>query len=470
MKRPWASRLAWGLAVALVVGCGASPVPVGDDTLRIDVVGLSSGAEADIVVSGPEGFIQRLKGSAVLTDLAPGDYAVSAVTVSSDDAVFETLMSETVTLAVPTAEGAALTVAYACTEVLFADPEVESYVRMQLAQPAGEIDCQTLATLESLFADDVTDASGLQHATGLVTLSLFGEMDVVDDEPRFTGLDDISPIARLTRLEELHLAMHPFDDLGRLTGHPNLAKLTVQGSNVTDIAPVATLANLAELNVSLSKVSDIGPLDGFDQLTSLALIGNAIRDIAPLRTLSRLETLWLSHNPVTGLGPIAGLSNVWYLGLNRASVDDDDLNAVRFLTALRGLELDGNQISDLDPLRSLTSLTYLRLGNNRIRDITPLANLSVLGSLFLNGNGLSDIETVRNLPSLRLLALSDNAIADLSPIVENPGIAGEDDRVHLGCNVLDVSGGDDLVAIQTLQARGVRVTYEPQKPDAACAS
>ena len=105
------------------------------------------------------------------------------------------------------------------------------------------------------------------------------------------------------------------------------------------------------------------------------------------------------------------------------------------------LDLAGNQISDISPLISLENLTILCLQCNDVTDISPLSNLT-------------------NLTDLRLI---QNKINDISPLVDNTGL-GEGDSVLLGGNNLEVyEGSEDMENIQTLEARGVIVSLDPEQ-------
>jgi len=66
------------------------------------------------------------------------------------------------------------------------------------------------------------------------------------------------------------------------------------------------------------------------------------------------------------------------------------------------------------------------------------------------------------LTNLTELYLQENQISDIRALVDNPGLdAG--DRVDLRHNALDLTpGSPDMVDIEALQARRVRVSFEPQ--------
>ncbi|MDQ0092074.1 Leucine-rich repeat (LRR) protein [Paenibacillus anaericanus] len=66
------------------------------------------------------------------------------------------------------------------------------------------------------------------------------------------------------------------------------------------------------------------------------------------------------------------------------------LDGIQYLTNLRKLFLNENNISDISLLSSLQSLTHLELKNNQIKNVAPLSGLSQLKELYLGGNSITD--------------------------------------------------------------------------------
>ena len=146
-------------------------------------------------------------------------------------------------------------------------------------------------------------------------------------------------------------------------------------------------------------------------LTELTINGAGLtsEDIVPLRYMTNLRSLNLENNQISDITPLAGLT-----GLTRLSMGE-------------------NLISDLTPLAGLTNLTYLYIGFNQIRDITPLAGLTNMMYLWLenrsstslvnqdnfrlNGrNQISDLSPIAGMTNLRELHVGQNMIRDLSPL------------------------------------------------------
>ena len=139
------------------------------------------------------------------------------------------------------------------------DANLAAAVRDELGlAPQASITQQAIQRLMALIvgSGQITDLTGLEHATGLVRLSLWDNQ-----------IEDVSPLAGLTQLQQLH----------------------IQANRIADITPLAGLTELRQLHLWGNQIRDIGVLAGLTKLESLWLAGNPIQDTSPLRTLLELN-------------------------------------------------------------------------------------------------------------------------------------------------------------------------------------
>ena len=239
---------------------------------------------------------------------------------------------------------------------------------------------RNLLKLINLDAEDqqITDLTGLEHATQLQQLNLGGNQ-----------ISDISPLASLEIVESLVLPDNQISDISVLTDLPALSNLDLGSNQIRDITPLAGL-QLRGLWLRDNQISDLNGLTDLPVLIDLDLGNNQIRDITPLTGLKNLTWLNLSDNQIS------------------------DLNGLTDLPVLRYLDLTSNQIRDITPLAGLTQLRGLWIWYNHIPDISPLAELSHLTHLHLENNVISDVSPLAGLINLERLALDDNLIFDIS--------------------------------------------------------
>ena len=266
------------------------------------------------------------------------------------------------------------------------------------------------STLDKLGLPEITDLTGLEHATQLRNLYLRGNKVL-----------NLTPLAQLTQLIQVDLWGNQIIDITPLTQLTELRELDLggprTGNEIVDITPLANLTALTDLNLSSNQISNITPLANLTRLTELGLGGNKLTDadITPLAQLTRLTKLDLGSNQISDLTPLAQLTQLTSLILGANQIRD--LTPLVQLTRLTILLLEVNQIRDISPLAQLKQLTLLYLSHNQIRDVTPLAQLvESLTELHLNNNQIRDVSPLAQLTYLEKLSLQSNQIRDVAPL------------------------------------------------------
>ena len=202
------------------------------------------------------------------------------------------------------------------------DANLRQAVRDQLKLPVDipltQLEMKRLTGLEA-YNRQITDLSGLEHATNLTWANLGGNeihnVSVLSGLVNLrvlyiwgTPLTDISPLAKLTQMEVLHLARNQIADITPLANLVLLETLNLQNNRIVDINPLLKLVQMKELILSYNQILDITPLAALTQLTKLLLHNNQISDISPLANLVLLETLHIQNNRIVDISPIQNLS------------------------------------------------------------------------------------------------------------------------------------------------------------------
>ncbi len=165
----------------------------------------------------------------------------------------------------------------------FADPQLESALRQELARPRGLLAPEDLAGLHG-------------------KLSLAGR-----------GITDIGPLAHAR----------------------GLSLLDLENNRIADIRPLASLHGLLLLGLGHNRIEDLAPLHGLkNSLTGLSLAGNPVKDLTQLRPLRQLEVLDLSGVPITDLELGKYLRKLRTLILDSSGNGLDEESLRRFVTDL----------------------------------------------------------------------------------------------------------------------------------------
>ncbi len=334
---------------------------------------------------------------------------------------------------------------------------------------------KTLPHLESLslIFDAVNDLN-LQSLVGLIQLK---SLTIWESQVR-----DVSPLGKMTHLEELYLAALRISDIRPLARLVQLKSLSLWENEVSDIRPLAELKNLEFLELTGNQISDVSPLTGLVNLETLWLQENPIQDASPLAVLTKLRDvdIEIPEPPLVGIMPDPNLAAVVrdtlglapnapitrqtlqrLTSLNAGSYKVSEItgqegkirniSGLEHATRLRELWLTDNQIRDIGPLAGLTQLTELWLPGNQIRDIGPLTSLTQLRTLDLENNQIRDIGPLAGLTQLRTLNMWNNPITDFRPLARLKQLIALIANVK---QVRDLQAYVDLTRLTELQLNG----------------
>ena len=352
------------------------------------------------------------------------------------------------------------------------DDALRDAIRSELSKLNSELTCEDLASLselsyggDALFGESIGNLEGLQYAVNLKRLSLASV---------FT--DDYSPIANLTRLEQLTLFETNVTDLSFLANLTDLVGLEISSfifrSKVADLTPLQNLTKLEKLDLSssydrdLGQIKDISPLRGLVNLTELNLLDQPVRDISPLvenSGLSEGDKVLLGASPDLKFGcpseayradvavlrergvevrfsdpedcntdggngngdqvveiPDAALERLIREAINKSEgeLTSEDLASLTELSYLG--DLTGSTIESLEGLQYAVNLKRLSFSEISPDSYSPIANLTKLETLDLEDSSRGDLSFLTNLTNLVELNLGSylfgNRIEDITPL------------------------------------------------------
>ena len=267
---------------------------------------------------------------------------------------------------------------------------------------------------------DINLRSLIEEVLGTKTIKPTAMATLTTLKARNRGILNLSGLEYAINLEELWISNNPVYGLSPLSSCTNLIRLFAwETPNISDVSPLANLTKLEQLEFKDSKIRDISSLVHLKNLRVLQFYAVGISDISPLSGMTKLERVRFRHSDVMNISPLANAVNLEWIDL--ASSEVSDLSPLRHLTKLEFADLTWNRISNIEPLRHLTNLTRLELkGNQRISDVSALAGLVNLERLELSFNKVSDVSTLAGLTKLRTLELEHNEITDFSPLAGLP--------------------------------------------------
>ena len=328
-------------------------------------------------------------------------------------------------------------------QVQIPDPNLRAAIAEELGKspnaPITAEDMKRLTFLSKIEGQGIRDLTGLQFATNLSSIRIEG-----------SRVSDLSPIAGLTQLKALDIdftdppsIIHDAKQLSRLV---NLTFLALHG--VEDLTPLAGLPKLEQLFVSHSDIRDLSPLAGLVNL-ELIHMGTSASDLSPLAGLTKLRHLYLPGGDISELTPLAGLTGLEELYL--FGNDVADISLLARLTDLKRLDLSRNDLSDISPLAGLSNLKWMNLHNNKISDISALSGLTNLTWLDVSVNEISDFSPLDGLrEDIKLVWHINPGYPQGGPKIEGPWlwVVLPDARLERGTDLLSAATGGRVTEAQ----------------------
>ena len=339
--------------------------------------------------------------------------------------------------------------------------------------PSGPIVRGHLENLTDLVAQNanISDLTGLEGATNLRILDLGAEY--VEAENRLinsNSVSDITPLAGLTNLTDLHLRNNSVSDISAVSGLTNLRTLDLNRNSISDISPLVENTGLAgsdevhlrenplnyqSIHTHIPALQSRGVTVEFDNRTVTTLLNISgvitasnniltveVRDsngrifegvpvtfavISGGGTLSVTNTttdengraqstltLGTESNRVT-VSAVGAEQTATFSDVAEAGVHILDPN----LRAAIGAALDVTPGDPISP-EEMATLTHFKA-----RDWTEGASISLLTGLEfatnltelrLGNNSITDISPLSGLTNLRTLGLGRNSVTDISPL------------------------------------------------------
>lgn len=275
---------------------------------------------------------------------------------------------------------------YRSGRVRFEDPGLQQAVREALLREDGDIYRSELERITNLDASygDIQDLSGIELLHNLRILDLSGNWpsslapcarlenleELVLRDAGLASLKAVSfdVLSRLPRLTSLDLSHNPdLEDGKELAAFESLQELTLRGTGINDLSPLARLPRLRRLDLRDTEPApgSLQHLGGLFGLEHLNLRECGIRDLSPLSGLVNLRYLNLHTNPgVSSAAPLRELTQLRTLIMQNVPL-----------------------ASQLDVISGMHSLQRLNIRNTGVRDLSVLAELMRRGALQDDPNG-----------------------------------------------------------------------------------
>lgn len=397
--------------------------------------------------------------------------------------------------------------------VTIEDPVLEKIVRSLLGEPSGPITAEDAARITEIDTSKSYDAmaEGVQNGSGDASVGTFPGIQSLEGLQHFAHLQrlyiapdythsfqpehriiDITPLSKLSKLEDVTISSASLGSLDGLQNQANLKRLTLQfNGELSDLKPLRGLTSLEELDLTGNNVADLSPIGQLPKLHKLVLDTNPLVDLKPLRGLKGLTELsftdltiaYDNSNPKPiELKPLSGLRGLVKLNMEASRVHDlspiaslsrlEELytgqnpnlrhpETVKAFPNLTRLSLPAIGLKDVTPLTELTKLEYLDISMNQIESIDTLRGLSRLHTFNAAANRLSSIDVINAWPELKYAYFNQNLLVSLEGVQPGPNMK----QLDIEGNIVDYREPSGSAAvIQKLKEAGSEVRYSAYEP------
>ncbi len=155
--------------------------------------------------------------------------------------------------------------------ITFADPQLDSVIRVMVDKPTGELRRMDVMNLSGLDANSagIVSLAGIESCTALYVVFASGN-----------SIADLSPLVTLPRLRHVQVGHNQLTDISPLSQMPLLITLTLRVNALSDLTPLSGLADLHLLDLTQCGITDL-----------TAILDNP--GIGPT------DSLWLQNNPLS---------------------------------------------------------------------------------------------------------------------------------------------------------------------------
>ncbi len=283
-------------------------------------------------------------------------------------------------------------------------------------------------------------------------------------ELNYNTIQDLTPLTKLSKLNDLNLYGATVKDFSPLAGCPALRTMMYYAVKDADFSTLGTLTQVTELKGGLTKLDNIDWVANLPNLKKFDVFAEYVKDYSPLTKINLEDfQIWNMREPVGDLAAVGQLASLKKLkfwdvkgatnsaaltglsGLNRFVIDGYntkegdpfDFSSASGWKSLKELEIkkttgintanlgtlaglerltisDVNQKSDafdLGFLKGLTNLKSLTINNSKVAGLDAIAGCAALTNVTITkAEGVTSLAALKQLPNLKQLTVTKGAL------------------------------------------------------------
>ena len=293
-----------------------------------------------------------------------------------------------------------------------------------------------LKKLEYLGLSDcaATDLSPVADLTGLKTININAAMRDLSWMEKLVNLTMVSVgsenltslkgLPKLSQLKHIVISGGAPDDLTPIVeALPNLVTLDLRDMTLPDLTPLTRLSLLENLQLYCTKLKDFSPLARCSKLVKLYYYGTEGADFATLGKLTQVQELEGGMSDLVNIDWIVNLPNLKSFTTFSEAVKDFSPLAKTHLHVLHFLQMDKSGAIDLASVAKIAELKELSLEDMEVTNFESLSACVALEKVTVKQvKGAGDLAALKKLPKIKKLMVDDEmpeaALSGFGPGVE----------------------------------------------------
>ncbi len=219
---------------------------------------------------------------------------------------------------------------------------------------------------------ELKDLAPLNDLTALETLDLSGHK----------GFEDLNAYTACGNLKNLLLSSTAVKNLKALEKCVNLVSLVVVDGPLADISPLARLAKLERVDLTRTAVKDLKPLKALAEMKNLSIGGTPVADLSPIANLKKMIDIYASKTAIKDLRALKGLVELTRVSISETAVSD--LGPLAKCEKLWSLSINGSKVKKIDPVLKLAKLSSIYVDKDfpeaekdKLKKALPSASINV---------------------------------------------------------------------------------------------
>ncbi len=199
-------------------------------------------------------------------------------------------------------------------------------------------------------------------------------------------------------------------DISDLAFLKNAKEIALEANQISDISPLFKISTLEQLTLNCNPIKSIEGIEALQNLKAITLVCTEISDISPLFKIPSLEQISFEITYVNSIEGIENLKGLIDLRTGNSNLTDiSALNKMDFsyINETKGFGFEAKQslIKDFSPLKRVPKFSEIMISVSRIDSILPYISSKQVNYLYIDRSDIQSISSLSSILDMKTLHL-----------------------------------------------------------------